>query len=89
MGRQYKLTAMLAGGALLAVTGSVLAHHSFAMFDQENPIDLSGAVQEFNRGMMIYAGPVLKKIFVFFSDNGYGSYDVNRWAVYDDTFSEP
>ena len=46
MGR-FKLTTLLAGGALLAVTGSVLAHHSFAMFDQENPIDLVGTVQEF------------------------------------------
>jgi hypothetical protein len=46
MGR-LKLTTLLAGGALLAVTGSVLAHHSFAMFDQENPVDLVGTVQEF------------------------------------------
>jgi Family of unknown function (DUF6152) len=46
MGRS-KLTALLAGGALLAITGSVMAHHSFAMFDQENPIDLVGTVQEF------------------------------------------
>jgi hypothetical protein len=45
MGR--KLAALLVSGGLLAYGGSVLAHHSFAMFDQENPIDLVGAVQEF------------------------------------------
>ncbi|MEA2988294.1 MAG: hypothetical protein QOG83_1005 [Alphaproteobacteria bacterium] len=42
-----KLTAVLVGGALLAFSGSVLAHHSFAMFDTESPIDLVGTVQEF------------------------------------------
>jgi hypothetical protein len=45
MGRS--LTALLVGGALLGFGGSVLAHHSFAMFDQENPIELAGAVTEF------------------------------------------
>ena len=42
-----KLTALLVGGGLLAMTGAVLAHHSFAMFDQENPIELVGTVTEF------------------------------------------
>jgi hypothetical protein len=41
------LTALIVGGALIATGGSVLAHHSFAMFDQENPIDLVGIVTEF------------------------------------------
>jgi hypothetical protein len=27
--------------------GAAIAHHSFAMFDQENPLDLAGTVQEF------------------------------------------
>src|SRR5216684_1113776 len=27
--------------------GAVLGHHSFAIFDQENPIELEGVVQEF------------------------------------------
>jgi Family of unknown function (DUF6152) len=40
------LTALIVGGAMVA-TGAALAHHSFAMFDQENPIDLVGTVQEF------------------------------------------
>jgi hypothetical protein len=33
--------------AFVATNGAVLAHHSFAMFDQENPIELEGVVQEF------------------------------------------
>jgi hypothetical protein len=42
-----KVAGLLAGGALFALAGSAVAHHSFAMFDQENPIDLAGTVQEF------------------------------------------
>jgi hypothetical protein len=38
---------LLAGGALLAMSGSGMAHHSFAMFDQEHPIELVGTVTEF------------------------------------------
>jgi len=45
MGRNF--AAFLVGGALFALGGSAIAHHSFAMFDQENPIELVGAVQEF------------------------------------------
>ena len=45
MGR--KLTAFLVAGGLIALGGAAIAHHSFAMFDQENPIELAGAVQEF------------------------------------------
>ena len=41
------LTALLLSGALVAFGGSVLAHHSFAMFDSENPLELEGSVQEF------------------------------------------
>jgi Family of unknown function (DUF6152) len=33
--------------AFVATSSAVLAHHSFAMFDQENPIELEGVVQEF------------------------------------------
>jgi len=33
--------------AFIVTSGAVLAHHSFAMFDQENPIELEGVVQEF------------------------------------------
>ncbi len=42
-----KLAAVIGIGALAATSGAVLAHHSFAMFDQENPIELVGAVKEF------------------------------------------
>jgi len=32
---------------LTATTSTALAHHSFAMFDTEHPIELSGTVKEF------------------------------------------
>jgi hypothetical protein len=31
----------------MVTSGAGMAHHSFAMFDQENPIELEGIVQEF------------------------------------------
>jgi hypothetical protein len=45
MGRKF--TAFLVAGGLMALGGAAIAHHSFAMFDQENPIELAGTVQEF------------------------------------------
>jgi hypothetical protein len=41
------LVALLACGALVAASATAVAHHSFSMFDQDNPIELEGAVQEF------------------------------------------
>jgi hypothetical protein len=38
---------MLVGGALAAMGGAAMAHHTFAMFDQEHPMDIEGTVQEF------------------------------------------
>jgi hypothetical protein len=38
---------LLAGSALLAMGAPGMAHHSFAMFDQEHPIELVGTVTEF------------------------------------------
>src|ERR1019366_2558007 len=40
-------TAVLAGLAWAAATGAASAHHSFAMFDMEHPIEISGTVKEF------------------------------------------
>jgi hypothetical protein len=40
-------TAVLASLALAAATGAAMAHHSFAMFDAEHPIEISGTVKEF------------------------------------------
>src|SRR6266436_6672577 len=37
---------LLVGAALVVMGGVALAHHSFAMFDQEHPIDLVGVVKE-------------------------------------------
>ena len=41
------LAALLVGGSVVATSGAVLAHHSFAMFDMEHPIEISGTVKEF------------------------------------------
>jgi hypothetical protein len=45
--RRSKVAVLFGSIAFLAASGAAIAHHSFAMFDQENPIDLVGAVQEF------------------------------------------
>jgi hypothetical protein len=37
---------LLVGAALVAMGGVALAHHSFAMFDQEHPIELTGVVKD-------------------------------------------
>jgi len=42
-----RLIAALMSCAFVATSSAALAHHSFAMFDQENPIELEGVVQEF------------------------------------------
>jgi len=41
------LAMLLATGALALTAGTTLAHHSFAMFDRDNQVDLEGVVQEF------------------------------------------
>ena len=43
---KWQLT-FLAGAALVVASGVAMAHHSFAMFDRDNPIELEGVVQEF------------------------------------------
>src|ERR1700730_16200784 len=37
----------MAGGVLAAAGAPALAHHSFAIFDIEHPLELQGTVQEF------------------------------------------
>jgi len=44
---RLKVTALLAAAAALGLAGSAFGHHSFAMFDQEHPIELAGTVKEF------------------------------------------
>jgi len=39
--------ALMVSAALLAAGGAATAHHSFAMFDQEHPMEIAGAVVEF------------------------------------------
>jgi Family of unknown function (DUF6152) len=41
------LTALVVSGALFVTAGTGSAHHSFAMFDQQNPIEIEGTVKEF------------------------------------------
>jgi Family of unknown function (DUF6152) len=43
---KFQVKTLLAGAALMVMGGFALAHHSFAMFDQEHPIDLVGVVKE-------------------------------------------
>ena len=38
---------LVACGSLIAASGAAMAHHSFAMFDQDHPVLLEGVVQEF------------------------------------------
>src|SRR4051812_18975873 len=38
---------LLTAAALFALGGTALAHHSFAMFDSEHPVELIGKVTEF------------------------------------------
>jgi Family of unknown function (DUF6152) len=42
-----QLVAFTVGAAFVAASGVALAHHSFAMFDQEHPMELQGTVTEF------------------------------------------
>ena len=41
------LVAFTAAAAFVAASGAALAHHSFAMFDQDHPMELTGTVTEF------------------------------------------
>jgi hypothetical protein len=44
---RLRSTAALASLACAAATGTAPAHHSFAMFDSQHPIEISGTVKEF------------------------------------------
>jgi Family of unknown function (DUF6152) len=44
---RLKTTALVAAAAIVGLVGTALAHHSFAMFDQEHPVELAGTVKEF------------------------------------------
>jgi hypothetical protein len=49
MGKRMKshLALLLVSGALVLTSGAVMAHHSFAMFDQEHPMEVDGIVKDF------------------------------------------
>src|ERR1700724_3053036 len=42
-----RLTAVLVAGAMMAAGNAALAHHSFAVFDIQHPLELQGTVQQF------------------------------------------
>jgi Family of unknown function (DUF6152) len=42
-----QVAALLFAGAFVVAGGAAWAHHSFAMFDQEHPVDMIGTVHEF------------------------------------------
>jgi hypothetical protein len=42
-----QLLGLAVGASFMAAGGAARAHHSFAMFDQEHPMELAGTVQEF------------------------------------------
>jgi len=44
---RLELALIISAAALAAAGGAAMAHHSFAMFDQEHPIELAGTVVEF------------------------------------------
>ncbi|MBO0752142.1 MAG: hypothetical protein J2P53_08525 [Bradyrhizobiaceae bacterium] len=43
---KFRVKMLLAAAALMVTAGGALAHHSFAMFDTEHPVDLVGVVKE-------------------------------------------
>ena len=44
---RQRLSVILMSATLIAMGGAARAHHSFAMFDNDNPIELEGVVREF------------------------------------------
>jgi hypothetical protein len=53
------------------------------------PPGKGGAIQQFERGTMVYAGPELRKIYVLWRTEPYGDpLQPARWKVYDDTYSD-
>jgi hypothetical protein len=59
---ELRTAVLVASGALLATSNSILGHHSFAMFDQEHPIEVVGTVTEFR-----YSSP---HIYIFLDVKG-------------------
>jgi hypothetical protein len=42
-----QLAAVVVGGVMMAAGNAALAHHSFAVFDTQHPLELQGTVQQF------------------------------------------
>jgi Family of unknown function (DUF6152) len=59
---KLRIAVLVASGALLAASSPIWGHHSFAMFDQEHPIEVVGTVTEFR-----YSSP---HIYIFLDVKG-------------------
>jgi hypothetical protein len=62
---------------LCTVVGGALAHHSMAMFDQQNPIDLEGVVQDFR-----FVSP---HTFILLEVKGSGGDSATTWSLEGDS----
>jgi hypothetical protein len=60
-----RLTAVLVAGAMMAAGNAALAHHSFAVFDIQHPLELQGTVQQFK-----FTSPHIFIILEVKSDDG-------------------
>ncbi len=47
----------------------------------------NGYDQYFSKGIAVEAGAPLKKIYILSNTNGYGTYGITHWAVYDDSYN--
>jgi hypothetical protein len=60
-----RLTIALAALVWSAATGAAVAHHSFAMFDTQHPMEISGTVKEFR-----FVNPHSVLVITVRGDNG-------------------
>jgi hypothetical protein len=64
-------------GMLCAAVGGAAAHHSMAMFDQQNPVELEGAVQDFR-----FVSP---HTFILLQVKGTGGDSATTWSLEGDS----
>jgi Family of unknown function (DUF6152) len=69
---RHLLPALLVGGAVATASGAAMAHHSFAMFDQEHKSERTGIVKEFR-----FSAPHVFIMLEIAEENG----SANVWAL--------
>ena len=67
-----KLVVLAVAVGLLVAAGPMLAHHSMANFDRENPVTLQGTVTKF-----VFSNPHAQLYFEVKDENG----NVEQWAA--------